>query len=347
MTRRLWGRGAAASRRNATKTLALFLGLGNFPPASRESVSTFMEIKIECACGQPFEFAVEPVNGRMPCEVKCPACGADATVRANVLISEQLPQKPAVTPQPAPSLAMRINRTFTPPAPAPVAAVAPARAAPLPARTASKPSAPRDNSFLKGVIGALIASLVGMIGWFLLIKATGVEIGYAAWGVGAIIGLGARLVGGEGGFKLGATAGLFALLAILGGQFLAVRSIALSEIDKMATVKYQEIVDTLNQLVAAKSEADMKAVYAQQHQIQVSDISEARWENFKQAELPNIQKLVAGKLTKGDFLKETHQQVFNLNSQFGFFMDSFGLFTLLWIFLGVSSAYKIGSGSNQ
>jgi hypothetical protein len=42
-----------------------------------------MEIKIECSCGTKFKFDVEPVNGRMPMPVACPACGMDATGQAN------------------------------------------------------------------------------------------------------------------------------------------------------------------------------------------------------------------------------------------------------------------------
>jgi hypothetical protein len=66
----------------------------------------------------------------------------------------------------------------------------------------------------------LIASLLGMFGWYLLIKITGDEIGYAAWGVGALTGLGARLLGASGSTKLGVLAGVFAFSAIIGGQYL-------------------------------------------------------------------------------------------------------------------------------
>jgi hypothetical protein len=47
-------------------------------------------VKIECDCGQNYAFDVEPVNGRMPAAVVCPACGADGTTAANDYISQQL-----------------------------------------------------------------------------------------------------------------------------------------------------------------------------------------------------------------------------------------------------------------
>src|SRR5678815_1353274 len=45
-------------------------------------------IKIQCSCGQHYAFEIEPVNGRMPSPVACPACGADGTDAANEIIEQ-------------------------------------------------------------------------------------------------------------------------------------------------------------------------------------------------------------------------------------------------------------------
>lgn len=171
-----------------------------------------MEIKIECACGQPFAFDVEPVNGRMPCEVNCPSCGAPATAQANALIRQQLPPIPVATAArlaPA-STAPQISRPN--PLPPPTMAA--------PARRAAKRKDPEAVAFRNGVIGSASCALVGMIGWFSLIYFVHIEIGWAAWGVGALTGLGARIFGGEGGSTLGALCALFAAIAIIGGHAL-------------------------------------------------------------------------------------------------------------------------------
>jgi len=47
-------------------------------------------IKIQCDCGQRYAFEVEPVGGRMPKGVVCPACGADGTTAANAAIAQSL-----------------------------------------------------------------------------------------------------------------------------------------------------------------------------------------------------------------------------------------------------------------
>jgi len=53
-------------------------------------------IKIRCDCGQRYAFEVEPVGGRMPKTVVCPACGADGTAAANDAIAQSLAAKPTV-----------------------------------------------------------------------------------------------------------------------------------------------------------------------------------------------------------------------------------------------------------
>lgn len=53
-------------------------------------------LKIECPCGQHFSFDVEPVNGQMPWAVNCPACGADGTVAANLLLAASLAAPPVL-----------------------------------------------------------------------------------------------------------------------------------------------------------------------------------------------------------------------------------------------------------
>jgi hypothetical protein len=56
-------------------------------------------IKIQCGCGQRYEFEVEPVGGQVPSPVVCPVCGADGTAAANeaIALSVAAPPTPAAT----------------------------------------------------------------------------------------------------------------------------------------------------------------------------------------------------------------------------------------------------------
>ena len=316
-----------------------------------------MEIKIECGCGQPFEFEVEPENGQMPCEIKCPACNADATLLANAYIAQTLsagtistPLTPAAPePPPEPAAGLRINRPHEAPAllPPAIAAVVPANIAPVPAPLVSKKINGVGDGFLKGVVGALIAALAGMLGWYLLIKVTGYEIGYAAWGVGALTGLGARMLGATGSTRLGVLAGLFAFIAIIGGQYLVVRGFASVEFDKIALVSYQEQMDAANAAVALKTDEATKAFIAKQDEVKVSEVSSDQLKEFREVELPKLRDFTEGKPSKAEFLRRISRAMNSWGVQFEMLKESVGLFTLLWIFLGVGSAYKMGAGTND
>lgn len=87
-------------------------------------------------------------------------------------------------------------------------------------------SAVQRSRLLPGIAGAAAAGIVGMLVWFFLVKVTGSQVAFAAWGVGMLAGLGARGLGREGSRGLGIAAGTAALVAILGGQWLAVLSSA-------------------------------------------------------------------------------------------------------------------------
>src|SRR5580698_4475563 len=81
-----------------------------------------MELKVLCNCGQKYKFDVEPVHGRMPFPVNCPACGADGTQFANNLLA-QMPPSGGSAPAPVPLAAM-MAPAMAAPAPMPVAPMA-------------------------------------------------------------------------------------------------------------------------------------------------------------------------------------------------------------------------------
>jgi hypothetical protein len=127
-----------------------------------------MEIKILCACGTKFKFDVEPVNGRMPGAVNCPACGADATEQANEVIRSALypPAEPlaAAPSAPAPaSVGLRINRPAAPAPEEPVPAVGGEAPLPraMPRRAAPVRREPAEKSPVIRVVSTLL--IVGLI----------------------------------------------------------------------------------------------------------------------------------------------------------------------------------------
>jgi len=70
------------------------------------------------------------------------------------------------------------------------------------------------------VIAALVSGFVAMMLWCGLIQLTGWEIGFAAWGVGVVIGFATLWGAGRTGFKPGLVAVVVTVFAILGGHCL-------------------------------------------------------------------------------------------------------------------------------
>jgi hypothetical protein len=295
-----------------------------------------MKVNVECPCGQPYEFDVEPENGRMPVTVSCPTCGADGTDLANAFLAKHVA---------APGLSI---------ARPPVRVISRAESAPV-----APPAAPAPRSFeqvgeardvgtniFKGVFGAVVAAAAGMVAWYLLIKFTGYEIGYAAWGVGVLTGLGAKMLAGRGHQVLGLTAGACAFVAILGGQYLVAKGQFDEAITTFIDQQYDKRMELARSALAAQSEADLKAVLAKYsaedgQAPDVSRITDEQLAEFRTEELPRLRSLTEGKPDRSEYAALVRRNLNSPGLMLNILKESVGLFTLLWLFLGVGSAYRI------
>ncbi len=187
-----------------------------------------MELKVLCDCGQKFKFDVEPVNGRMPFTVNCPACNEDATAKANSSLSENLlaapvaiEMVPSLAPPPLapPSSGLRIHRTEAPapamPPPLPAGALPTAPLLPVSAK-AGKPKVVKEFNLGLGILGAILGAGLGaglMYGFFLMSSFRFPLMGTC---VGALTGLGARMLYKGTDSTLGGISAAIAVLATCG-----------------------------------------------------------------------------------------------------------------------------------
>jgi hypothetical protein len=186
-----------------------------------------MEVKVVCDCGQKYKFDVEPVNGRMPMTVNCPVCGADGTGAANNLLSQMFTNPPSPPIAAVPAGGLRINR----PAPAPAAVVdapPPVSTAPMPITAVrsplltakSKTKVEGEYSLMLGIGGAILGAALGaglMYGFFLWADFRFPLMGTC---IGALSGLGARLLARGTDMTLGIIAGVIALVSTAGTLYL-------------------------------------------------------------------------------------------------------------------------------
>ena len=189
-----------------------------------------MDVKVACHCGQNYQFEVEPVNGRMPMPIGCPSCGADGTVAANGIIAQQVTgagMSAPVEPSPAPpsGAGLRVSRITLPPTavtPPPLAEMPAPRPAVRPLANAvagPKKSAAEFNLGL-GILGAILGAGVGLGLMYAFFSLTGFRFPLLGTGIGALTGLGARMLYKGTDLTLGVIAGSVALLATAGALYL-------------------------------------------------------------------------------------------------------------------------------
>jgi len=308
-----------------------------------------MELKVECDCGQRYKFDVEPVHGRMPFPVNCPTCGADGTAKANALLQQSVgaaaPPPIRVAAVAGGSAGLRVAAAAPPVLGAAPAASAGAAGAPPPLRAiqaAGAKSRPGTAAnYPLGAAGAVAAGFLAMLAWYFLIKLTGYEIGYAAWGVGVVTGLGARVLGRAGTTGLGVIAGACAFLAVIGGQFLAAKSQADKMIDEAAAEAYESRMSYALDAAKAESDEEIKALLIKHQESEQPTVEEIS--DFRKSELPKLKEFAAGKPNKTEFERDFKRIKDTFIYKLLLLKGSVGLFTLLWLFLGVGTAFRIGA----
>lgn len=336
-----------------------------------------MEIKVVHACGTKFVFDIEPENGVMPFAIQCPSCGADATEDANAIIahaqvntvappaapaqpkpSPGLGRPPATAakagvpppPPPPPKPGLSLGSSHAKPAPAAETKAAPAPAPAATPAAAAKPLKKADTASADGphlplaITGAVIDAVIGMGIWYAMIHFLHFASGWVAWGVGVLAGFGARTLGRTPTQLFGIIAAVCALLGILGGSYLALSEEVESSIKELAKGAYEKEVAHAKKIVEAKDDVAILAAVAEQLEANnPTEVPDALIAKAK-ADLPRYKDLVAGKPTKAEYEQQSAGKIREMISMTEVMKDSFGLFSIIFILLGLSSAYKIGSG---
>lgn len=207
----------------------------------------------------------------------------------------------------------------------------------------------------RAVVGALIGGLVGAAAWAAVSHFLELEIGWLAWGIGVLVGLGAqRALDGEATPATGAMAAVVALLAVLGGKWVAVHlwvttetEAALAETssvsDELATSYLADAValereEAGDVLVWPERDPDLLPAYEEDYPADVWAEAASRWDDLSPAERTDY---------KAARLEEMHTNIRDWSSavKVEAFQGSFGGLDLLFLGLAIVTAFKLGSSS--
>lgn len=211
---------------------------------------------------------------------------------------------------------------------------------------ASPPSSPRRASpVFAGVLVGIPAAVV----WALIARFTGYEIGWVAWGVGALVGYAVAKSAHEPSASLGPTAAAIAVGSLLLAKIL-ILEFALPQMVAAELLKNPDAVTGafVLDMTAHKSFSPELQTLVDQNEGRPGSLSEAQQTDMQEKMGVEVIARVQN-ATRAEKERAVRSGAEIYLKQLGFFgglKDLFSLFDLLWIFLAISSAYRIAQSKS-
>ncbi len=215
-----------------------------------------------------------------------------------------------------------------------------------------------------GLLGAVVGGMIGAAIWGAIVYFTGYEIGWIAWGIGGLVGVGAQMGVRTGGGVPNATlpfmAAGVALLAVLAGKYSAVE-IGIRQFEAGVAGNSAEVMFNLSD-----DEEELISYVADGIVVEYEGAGRSvLWplgvdpdEAYEEADYPNeiwseaTQRWQAMSASErqtfaDDINQETRDMVGEIASYMRSegFIATFGLFDLLWFGLAMVTAWKIANDS--
>jgi hypothetical protein len=204
----------------------------------------------------------------------------------------------------------------------------------VPDATAARSASPPRHAVPATV--ALVAAVAGALVWAGIAYFTGYEVGWVAWGIGAVVGGAAVATGGRGQVMAVTCAG-FALVAILGGKLLTIQLHVDSALRRELAPHYAEMVRDARDFarIAADATDDQVEDFMIDHEFHVP-VGE-----FRAEIAPALLDFARTEPTFDDWAElyvEQAKSEFELSTTLA---STLGMVDLVFAFLGISTAYML------
>lgn len=217
-----------------------------------------------------------------------------------------------------------------------------------------------DSASLKMYLAPAGAALAGALIWKFIALATGFELGLIAWGIGGAIGFAAVMVGARG-QQVAMVCAVLALLAIMGGKYMAMSAIldetvaAITGSDAYAGIDLQGLYEEYRADAAVFGEtvnddASLRIFmvdrgYSEAVNADAVSDEEVSW--FREHEQPRLEEILYSEPQNFEAWKTESltAQIENI-STFDVMMESLGFLDILFLFLGIGTAYRMGMGES-
>lgn len=215
-----------------------------------------------------------------------------------------------------------------------------------------------DKLNIPAIGAAAAAALVGALVWKFIATVFGYELGIVAWGIGGAVGYAALSLGSRGQL-CGIVCGALALVAILGGKYMVVSSVqdeVLAMFEESFTSEEFNYISEEQQEIAAyyvenvHSEGDLREFiveYGYSEYDEPEQVSQEEIDDFKAYVAPMLEGMADGEFDMAAWMRESYENEMEGISNWELYQASFGAIDLLFLFLGVGTAFKLGSGGKE
>lgn len=205
------------------------------------------------------------------------------------------------------------------------------------------------------LMAAFIAAMVAAPVWAWIVVKTGYELAIVAWAVGGFIGFASYVAGGRG-KSMGLACMLLAVLGIFTGKVMAVQQVIDTQTQRIADVlfvaeNYEEMKEDAAKYLPTATVEEKKQFMIDREfteNVTAGAISEEEWLAFQEEVIPQLERFQSQTPTLEEWreqgLQEMRDGIRENNSSASLVIESLGVFDAVFVFLGISTAWKVGSG---
>lgn len=213
---------------------------------------------------------------------------------------------------------------------------------------------------IKGLIGCLVGGAIGATIWAVVASMLDMEIGFVAWGVGVLCGLG-MYVGAKGnsGIATGVIACVISLLSIAAGKIAVIHTLVQRHVAQSASESvYMRPVDAdsapifmADQLVEEYESQGKALTWPEGMDADTAekpeDFPKELWEDAtaRWASMTDDQKTQY--IAQMEAVRSERMSIGMAAFDGVILVESLSLYDALWAFLALGSAFKIGSGNGD
>jgi hypothetical protein len=195
------------------------------------------------------------------------------------------------------------------------------------------------------LVGAVGGGVAGAVLWSIVARLTGLEIGYVAWAVGGMVGIGCYSLGGRG-QAAGAFCAVVALVSIVAGKALTIQQFV-SGVGIEGV--YQQLLPQAEAFVAIESDEGYPEFMVRNQYTDArrpQDVKEEEVVLFKTFAAPLLEDLGRNKPAFEEWKEKPVVQAYfgevaSNSSVLDILVDSLGPIDLIFALLGVGTAFQI------